>query len=90
MAIPGIWDTQCGFKAFSAKAAKEIFSKGLIDRWGFDIEALALARKFKYQLGIIPVYWINDPHSHVSLKGYLNTFRELFKIKWNLIRGKYD
>lgn len=90
VAIPGIWDTQCGFKAFSAKAAKKLFGKGSIDRWGFDIEILALARKFKYQIGIIPVYWINDPQSHVSLKGYLNTFRELFKIKWNLIRGKYD
>lgn len=90
LAVSGIWDTQCGFKAFSAKAAQRIFGKCKIDRWGFDIESLALARKFGYKIGIIPVKWINDPNSHVSWKGYLNTFRELFKIKWNLIRNKYD
>jgi glycosyltransferase involved in cell wall biosynthesis len=90
MAVSGIWDTQCGFKAFKAKAAQDIFSRAKIDRWGFDIEALALARKLGYRIGVIPVNWVNDPDSRVNWKGYLNTFRELFKIKWNLIRGKYD
>ena len=90
LAVWGIWDTQCGFKAFSAKAAKEIFSRAKIDRWGFDIEALAIARELKYKIGIIPVYWINNPNSRVNLKGYLNTFKELFQVKWNLISGKYQ
>ncbi len=90
VAVPGIWDTQCGFKAFSQKATEDIFSRLKIDRWGFDIESLALARKLGYKIGIIPVNWINSPDSRVNLKGYLNTFKELFKIKWNLIRGKYD
>ncbi len=88
-AVPGIWDTQCGFKAFSAKAAKDVFSHSRIDRWGFDIEALALAKKMGYKIGIVPVYWINDPDSKVSLKGYLLTFRELFQIWWWLIRDVY-
>lgn len=90
VAVWGIWDTQCGFKVFSDKAAQEIFSRTKIDRWGFDIEALALAKKLKYKIGIIPVYWINNPHSRVNLKAYLNTFKELFQVKWNLIRGKYN
>lgn len=90
VAVWGIWDTQCGFKAFSAKAAQEIFSRTKIDRWGFDIEALALARKLKYRIGIVPVYWINNPNSRVNLKAYLNTFKELFQVKWNLITGKYN
>ncbi|MFH1551286.1 MAG: dolichyl-phosphate beta-glucosyltransferase [bacterium] len=90
LAVPGIWDTQCGFKAFTAKATEDIFKRGQINRWGFDIEALALAKKLGYKIGIVPVNWINDADSRVSLKGYLNTFRELFKIKWNLIRHKYD
>jgi len=90
VAVPGIWDTQCGFKAFTAKATKDIFGRCQINRWGFDIEVLALARKLGYKIGIVPVYWINDPDTRVNLKGYLNTFRELFKIKWNLIRGKYE
>jgi len=90
LAVRGVWDTQCGFKAFKAGAAQDIFGRSKIDRWGFDIEALALTRKLGYRLGIIPVNWINDPNSRVGWKGYLNTFRELFKIKWNLISGKYD
>jgi len=89
LAVPGIWDTQCGFKCFEEEAAKDIFSRCLIDRWGFDIEALALARWLGYKIAIIPVYWINDPHSHVSWKAYLRTLGELFQIKWNLWRGKY-
>ena len=90
VAVPGIWDTQCGFKAFKSGVAQDIFSRCQINRWGFDIEALALVRKFKCRIGIIPINWINDPESKVSWKGYLNTFRELFKIKWNLIAKKYD
>lgn len=90
LAVSGIWDTQCGFKAFTKKSAQDIFKRCLIDRWGFDIETLAIARKKDYKIGIIPVNWINDPDSKVSLKGYLNTFRELIKIKWNLILKRYD
>lgn len=87
--VPGIWDTQCGFKAFTDKAAQAVFSKGRIDRWGFDIEALALAKKLKLKIGIIPVYWVNDAESHVSLKGYLLTFKELFQVWWWMVRDIY-
>jgi len=88
-AVWGIWDTQCGFKAFSARAAEAIFPRTKIDRWGFDIEALALARKLKYKIDIVPVYWINDPNSRVGLKGYLMTFKELFQVWWWLVRDAY-
>ncbi len=90
LAVPGIWDTQCGFKAFTSKSAEDIFGRSMIDRWGFDIEALALARKLGYKIGIIPVNWVNNPNSRVSWKSYFNTFRELFKVRWGLITGKYD
>ncbi|MBU1136863.1 glycosyltransferase family 2 protein [Patescibacteria group bacterium] len=89
VAVPGIWDTQCGFKAFTRKAAENIFSRAKIDRWGFDIEALFLARKLGLKIGIIPVIWVNAPDSKVNLKGYLNTFKELFVVRLNSIRGKY-
>lgn len=89
VAVKGIWDTQCGFKGFTKEAAETIFPKLRINRWGFDIEILAIARKLGYTIGIIPVHWANDPRSHVSFTGYLNTFRELFLIKWNLWRDKY-
>jgi len=88
-AVWGVWDTQCGFKAFSAKAAQEIFSRCKIVRWGFDIEALALAKKMKYKINIVPTYWVNNPNSRVNLKAYLMTFKELFQIWWWLLTNKY-
>ena len=89
VAVPGIWDTQCGFKCFASQAAEDIFKRAKIDRWGFDIEMLALAKKLKHKIGIIGINWKNDPNSTVKLSGYLKTFGELFKIKWNLITKKY-
>ncbi|MBI4692382.1 MAG: glycosyltransferase family 2 protein [Candidatus Terrybacteria bacterium] len=90
LAVPGIWDTQNGFKAFTAEATEKIFRLAKIERWAFDVEALALARKFKYKIGIIPVHWINDPKSHVKLSGYFKVLLDVLKIRWNLISGKYE
>ena len=90
MAVPGIWDTQNGFKAFRDYAAEKIFKLAKINRWAFDVEALALARKLDYKIAIIPIHWINDPKSHVSLMGYFRTLWEVLKIRWNLNRNKYE
>ncbi|MDP3799909.1 MAG: glycosyltransferase family 2 protein [bacterium] len=89
VAVFGIWDTQNGFKGFSAEAANKIFSKATINRWGFDVEVLALARKFKYKISIIPIYWENDAESHVKLSGYLGVLRDTVKVRLNLWSGKY-
>jgi len=89
MAVPGIWDTQCGFKAFSAAAAEDIFSRARIDRWGFDIELLLLARWLRYSIAAIPVKWINDIHSKVKFSAYGKTFLELLQIKWWLLTDDY-
>lgn len=90
LAVPGIRDTQRGFKMITAKAAENIFPKMTIDGWGFDIEILALARKFGYKIKEIPVNWKNDPNSHVNLKAYFQVLTETVKIRWNLITGKYN
>jgi dolichyl-phosphate beta-glucosyltransferase len=55
IAVPGIADTQCGFKGFSAGAAKAIFSVAESDRFGFDVEALYLARKNGFRIDELPV-----------------------------------
>ena len=55
IAVPGIADTQCGFKGFTAKAAKAIFSVSASDRFGFDVEALYLARKHGFRIDELPV-----------------------------------
>lgn len=89
VAVPGIWDTQCGFKAFRAEAAVRIFSQSVIEEWGFDIEVLALARHLNYNIGIIPAHWVNDARSHVRNIDYLRVFRDTFKVRANLLMGKY-
>ncbi|MCA9875028.1 MAG: glycosyltransferase family 2 protein, partial [Anaerolineales bacterium] len=50
MVVPGIWDTRCGFKAFSGEAAQKVFAAARMDGWSFDDEALALARRFGYKI----------------------------------------
>ncbi|MBU3925924.1 glycosyltransferase family 2 protein [Patescibacteria group bacterium] len=90
LAVPGIWDTQNGFKAFRDRVAEKIFPLTKIDRWAFDVEILALAKKFKYKIGIIPIHWINDPESHVSLMAYFKVLFDVLKIRWNLARGVYN
>lgn len=90
VAVRGIWDTQCGFKAFEQRAAEKIFSVSRIDRWGFDIEALALARRFGFKINIVPARWVNDASSHVKLSGYIGVLLETVKIRWGIITGAYD
>ncbi len=85
----GIWDTQNGFKAVTAKAADDIFSRMVMDGFSFDIEMLALARKLKHHIAIIPVRWHFDPDSKVTLGAYGKVFLDVFRIRWNFITNKY-
>jgi dolichyl-phosphate beta-glucosyltransferase len=89
-AVPGIWDTQCGFKAFSAEAAEQIFGVAKIDGWGFDIEALALARHFGFRIAVIPARWIDHAETHVRTWNYVTTLWETLQVRWNLIVGAYN
>jgi len=91
--ILGLWgikDTQCGFKALSAKAVNRIMPQCKIDRWAFDPEILILARGMGFKIKQIPVHWINDPDSKVKLKGAIRMLREVAEIRWNLIAKKYS
>jgi dolichyl-phosphate beta-glucosyltransferase len=90
LAVPGIWDTQCGFKAFRAEVAERIFSNTKIEGWGFDIEVLALARAFKYKIGIIPAHWVNDPRSHVQWFDYFRVLGDTLRVRANLRARKYN
>lgn len=89
-AVPGIWDTQCGFKAFTADAAEKIFGVAKIDGWGFDIEALALARHFGYRIAVIAARWIDHAETHVRTWNYVTTLLETIQVRWNLISGTYN
>ena len=89
VAVPGIWDTQCGFKAFRAEVAERIFSQTTIAGWGFDIEVLALAQTANYRIGIIPAHWINDPRSHVRPSDYARVFVDSLRVRANLRACRY-
>jgi dolichyl-phosphate beta-glucosyltransferase len=88
--LPGLWDTQCGFKAFTAEAAEKVFQISKVAGWGFDIEVLALAKRMGYRIKEIPVHWVNDTRSTVPMSAYLKTLVELCKIRWWLWMGKYN
>ncbi|MDE2311522.1 MAG: glycosyltransferase family 2 protein [Patescibacteria group bacterium] len=90
--VAGLWgvhDTQRGFKLFSAKAAQAVFSKAKIDRFGFDIEVLAMAKKKGFKIKEVPVVWNNAGESTVSLKSYLEVFKDLLRVRWYLWTGQY-
>ncbi|MBU4348621.1 glycosyltransferase family 2 protein [Patescibacteria group bacterium] len=90
MLLPKVWDSQCGFKCFSDDAAEKIFSLTKIDKWGFDAEALALAKALKYRMKEIPIFWVNDFRSYVKFRDYLQVLFETVKIRWWLWRDAYD
>lgn len=91
MAVPGIKDTQCGFKAFRGDVAKRLFHLAQIDGFGFDPEILFLANKFGYKLREIPVTWRHCDNSRVNpITAPIAMIREMFEIRWNDARGLYD
>lgn len=82
LVFPGIKDTQCGFKAYKTKVAKELFSQSFIEGFAFDVEILYLARKAKYRVKEVPISWLNSPQSKVHpLIDSARMFWELLKIR---------
>ena len=101
--LPEIQDTQCGFKLFSATAAKKVFEKvqqkhhgfktihGSSVTAGFDIDLLFIAKNMGFRIKEVPVDWLYVETRRVSpLKDSVEGFLELFKIRRNISAGKYD
>jgi dolichyl-phosphate beta-glucosyltransferase len=85
-----IRDTQCGFKAFTRRAAKTIFPMQTVERWGFDPELLYLAREFGFKVVEVPVEWAHSEGTRISaLRDGPQMFLEMLKIRWNALSGKY-
>jgi dolichyl-phosphate beta-glucosyltransferase len=79
--LSGINDTQCGFKFFQRGAAKEIFRRQKVDAYMFDVEILAIARRFGYRIQQVPVRWRDDADSRLDLvAGNLRNVRDIFRI----------
>jgi dolichyl-phosphate beta-glucosyltransferase len=83
-------DTQCGFKAFTRRAAIAIFPLQKIERWGFDPELLFLANKLGFEVAEVPVAWAHSEGTRLNpLRDGAKMFVEMLKIRWNSISGKY-
>lgn len=100
LAVPGIYDTQCGFKLFSAKAADDLFSalyvygseKERRDAYtgAFDVELLFLAKKFGFKVKEVPIVWSHSESDRVSpIKDSLRMFRDILRIRLAEFLGKY-
>lgn len=84
-----VTDTQCGFKAFTAEAAQQVFPKQTIERWAFDVEILAVARKLKLKIQEAPVTWVNDGASTVRFSGMVRMLWEVAEVRMHLLSGTY-
>ncbi len=87
----GFKDTQCGFKAFTRRAAQTILPLQRIERWGFDPEILFLARKFGFRVDEVPVRWGHVGGTRINpLVDGARMFQEMLRIRWYDVAGKYD
>ena len=81
--IPGIKDTQCGFKLIPIEAAKKIFSRTTMSGYCFDVEVLFLAKNLGLRILETPIDWFHVPGSKVSVvKDGIKMFLDLFRIRW--------
>ncbi|MBU1083091.1 glycosyltransferase family 2 protein [Patescibacteria group bacterium] len=91
LAVPGVWDTQCGFKLFERNAGQNIFANVQLEKWGFDFEALTIAAHLGYKFKEVGIEWYNSPESKVRAgREALRTLRDLLRVKSNLMRGVYS
>lgn len=101
VAVPGVNDTQCGFKAFRSDVVHDIFpdlllydgSKVVVGPrvTGFDVEVLFLARRRGYRMVEVPVEWTHVSGSKVApLTDSIRMFADVLRVRFNAIRGRYD
>jgi glycosyltransferase involved in cell wall biosynthesis len=90
LAIPGIQDTQCGFKAFRREVAHDVFPLLTIGGWGFDVEVLFASLQRGYKLVEVPITWYHKSQSRVSpVTDSVRMVWEVLLVRWNGLRGMY-
>ena len=89
--LPGLRDTQCGFKCFRAEAAQKLFTQQTLGGWSFDIEVLYLARRKGMKVAEVPIQWYFGADSKVSaVRDALRMLGDIFRIHLRALRGGYD
>lgn len=89
--LPGLNDTQCGFKCFSKQAAKDLFNHQTLPGWSFDIELLYIARQRGYKIQEIPVPWYYHQESKVNaIRDAIQILKDIQTIRSNATQGIYD
>ena len=87
--LPGIRDTQCGFKLFTAAAAQAAFEPVRLAGFSFDVEAIYIARRRGLRVAEVPVLWRNDVATRVGGVSGTRAFLDLLRIRLNAARGRY-
>ncbi len=88
--LPGVIDTQCGFKLLRRGAALEIAAAMTREGFSFDIEMLTIARHYGYRITEVPVNWYDTPGTRLRpIRSAFRTLRDLVAIRLNLVRGRY-
>jgi glycosyltransferase involved in cell wall biosynthesis len=89
--LPGLHDTQCGFKCFRAEVAQDLFGLQTLPGWSFDIEILYIARRRGYRIVEVPIDWYHSPESKLSVwRDALQMMLDIFTIRRNARRGLYE
>jgi glycosyltransferase involved in cell wall biosynthesis len=90
LALPGLQDTQCGFKCFRGEAAEDLFKRQTLTGWSFDVEILFIARLLGYKTIEIPIHWYYNAHSKISVgRDSFKMGLDLLTIRLNALRGVY-
>lgn len=90
LVLPGIEDSQCGFKMFTASAVEAIFPHVTVDGWAFDVEVLAVARARGLRIAEVPIEWHYRAESRLSMmRDGWQMLNELIRIRLRAARGRY-
>jgi glycosyltransferase involved in cell wall biosynthesis len=90
LAVPGINDTQCGFKLLRADAARTLFPYLTIDGFAFDVELLFLARRAGFRIREVGVIWVCRTNGRVRFGRGAAAFLDIARIRLRAIRGRYQ
>ena len=82
--LPGIWDTQCGFKLFRADVAKPVFAGLTTDGFGYDPEVLYLAKRRGVKIAEVPVVWRHSaPTKVLPIRSSIDMFKHVVRVRFN-------